>query len=79
MAGSGPIAELDWIAVDWGTSTLRVWAIDKDGAVLAKASSDEGMRSLIPGDYEPTLLRIAGDWIGDAREEPVCVIVCAVW
>jgi 2-dehydro-3-deoxygalactonokinase len=78
MAVSGPIAELDWIAVDWGTSTLRVWAIDKDGAVLAKASSDEGMRSLMPHDYEPTLLRIAGDWIGDAREEPVCVIVCGM-
>ena len=29
-----------WIAVDWGTSNLRAWAIGADGALLDEAASD---------------------------------------
>ena len=36
----------DWIAADWGTSNLRVWAMSADGSVLAEASSDQGMGKL---------------------------------
>ena len=32
-----------WIAVDWGTSSLRAWAMDAEGHDLATASSDQGM------------------------------------
>jgi 2-dehydro-3-deoxygalactonokinase len=35
----------EWIAVDWGTSNLRVWAMGPEG-VLAEAASDAGMGSL---------------------------------
>lgn len=31
------------VAVDWGTSHLRVWLLDADGAVLAEHRSSEGM------------------------------------
>jgi len=30
-------------AVDWGTSSFRLWLLDSDGTVLAEARSDEGM------------------------------------
>lgn len=30
-------------AVDWGTSSFRLWLLDADGAVLAERRSDEGM------------------------------------
>ena len=43
----------DWIAADWGTSNLRVWAIGADGAVLAEAGSDDGMGRLAPEAFEP--------------------------
>ncbi|MDP5361675.1 MAG: 2-dehydro-3-deoxygalactonokinase, partial [Paracoccaceae bacterium] len=33
----------DWIAVDWGTSNMRAWAMSASGDVLAEASSDQGM------------------------------------
>ncbi|MGO4836807.1 2-dehydro-3-deoxygalactonokinase [Rhizobiaceae sp. 2RAB30] len=36
----------DWIAVDWGTSNLRVWGIDADGAVTFANSSEKGMGKL---------------------------------
>ena len=36
----------DWIAVDWGTSRLRAWAMGADGSVLQAAQSDMGMGAL---------------------------------
>ena len=52
----------DWIAVDWGTSNLRVWAMGPDG-VLASAGSDEGMGKLAPNEFEAALLRVIAPWL----------------
>lgn len=53
----------DWIAVDWGTSNLRAWAM-RGKAVLAEAQSEDGMGRLARDDFEPALLRLIGDWLG---------------
>lgn len=53
----------DWIAVDWGTSNLRAWAMGADDRVLAEAESDEGMGKLAPSDFEPALLRLITPWL----------------
>ncbi len=60
---------VDWIAVDWGTTNLRVWAMGTDG-VLAEASSDDGMSRLSRDGYEPALLRLIEPWLG-SRVTPV--------
>jgi 2-dehydro-3-deoxygalactonokinase len=60
-----------WIAVDWGTSNLRVWGIDSDGGVVAEAASDKGMAKLDRAGFEPALLELAGDWLIEGREMPV--------
>lgn len=73
MSGAGRIA---WIAVDWGTSNLRAWAMDADGGVLAEATSDRGMGSLAPGGFEPALLALVGDWLEAGRRMPV--IACGM-
>lgn len=52
-----------WIAVDWGTSNLRAWAMDSGGQVLAQATSDEGMGKLTRDGYEPALLRLIAPWL----------------
>ena len=54
----------DWIAADWGTSNLRLWAMGTDGAVLDQRSSDRGMGRLARADFEPALLALIGDWLG---------------
>lgn len=77
MSDSGPISDLAWIAVDWGTSSLRAWAIGSDGAVLARGASADGMGSLKPDGYEPALLRIVGPWLR-ADAAPVPVVVCGM-
>ncbi len=64
-----------WVAADWGTSNLRVWAMGPDGRVLAAGGSDEGMGSLAPGAFEPALLRGIGDWLGPG-ETPV--VICGM-
>jgi len=56
-------ASPDWIAVDWGTSNLRVWAMGPD-AILAEARSDEGMGRLTAAEFEPALLRLIAPWLG---------------
>ena len=44
----------DWIAVDWGTSNLRAYAM-QGAQVMARAASDAGMGTLEPGGFEPAL------------------------
>jgi 2-dehydro-3-deoxygalactonokinase len=56
-----------WIAVDWGTSNLRAWAMGGDGAVLAEASSDDGMGKLGREAFEPALLRLIAPWLCAGR------------
>ncbi len=75
MAARGERIAADWIAVDWGTSNLRAWAMGADGGVLAEAASGEGMGKLAPDGFEPALLRLAGGWLGEG-ETPV--IVCGM-
>jgi 2-dehydro-3-deoxygalactonokinase len=64
-----------WIAVDWGTSNLRAWAMAQDGAVLAEAASDDGMGKLAPEAFEPALLRLISPWLGSGM---TTVIACGM-
>lgn len=72
-------AEIEWIAADWGTTHLRVWAM-AGGKVRAVATSDEGMRGLSGPGYEPALLRLIAPWLGDRTRQkaPLPVIACGM-
>jgi 2-dehydro-3-deoxygalactonokinase len=67
----------DWIAVDWGTSRLRAWAMSADGSVLAEAASDDGMGALAPEGFEPALVRLVGAWLDGPAEVIACGMVGA--
>lgn len=64
----------DWIAVDWGTTNLRVWAMGPEG-ILAEAASEDGMGRLARADFEPALLRLIEPWLSDA---PISVMCCGM-
>jgi 2-dehydro-3-deoxygalactonokinase len=34
------------VALDWGTSSLRAWSLDRDGAVLSTTTSRDGLRAV---------------------------------
>lgn len=63
----------DWIAVDWGTSHLRIWQMAADGTVLARAQSGDGMGKLAPDGFEPALLGLLPD-----LDHRVPVFVCGM-
>ncbi len=67
---------LDWIAADWGTSNLRLWAMSSAGAVLARAESEDGMGKLDRTGFEPALLRLAGPWLPEGRA--TIVVACGM-
>jgi 2-dehydro-3-deoxygalactonokinase len=67
---------IDWIAVDWGTSNLRVWGRSSSGEILAEASSDRGMAKLDRAGFEPALLDLIDGWLPQGRKTPV--IACGM-
>ncbi len=64
----------DWIAVDWGTSNLRVWMMGSDGLPFAQDSSDKGMAGLACDAFEPALLELIAPYLASDR---VTQVVCA--
>jgi 2-dehydro-3-deoxygalactonokinase len=73
MSGSGTYA--DWIAVDWGTTHLRAWAMAEDGTVRAEATSDDGMGRLERDAFEGALLSLIEPWLGAG---PMDVLACGM-
>ena len=65
----------DWIAVDWGTSRLRAWAMQGVDTVLSYASSDDGMGTLTQPKFEPALLRLIEPWLGAGH---INVVACGM-
>ncbi len=54
----------DWIAVDWGTSHLRAWAMSDTGDVIAHAKSTNGMGVLNRDQYSDALIELVDAWLG---------------
>ena len=65
---------VDWIAVDWGTSNIRAWAME-GASPIAEATSDKGMGSLAPDQFEAALLEVIDPWLGT---DVMPVIACGM-
>lgn len=64
----------EWIAVDWGTSHLRVWAM-QGTTVIEQKQSDDGMARVSKDGFQPALLRLIDGWLGSV---PVDVVACGM-
>ncbi len=64
----------EWIAVDWGTSHLRAWAMQGD-SVLDHAQSDRGISRVAGRDFQQVLLDLIGGWLGAG---PTDVVACGM-
>lgn len=73
MTSAGGAAAL--VGVDWGTTSLRLWALGPDGGVLAERSSRQGMSTLAPADYDGVLARLL-DQMAIGADVPV--VVCGM-
>jgi 2-dehydro-3-deoxygalactonokinase len=65
----------DWIAVDWGTTNVRAWAMTDAGDVLGALNSTDGMCKLSRDEFEPALAKLLAPWMTDA---PVDVLACGM-
>ena len=68
--------DISWIAADWGTTHLRVWAIGSDQTVVGQASSANGMNSLEAHQFEGALLELIADWL--PADRTTLVIACGM-
>jgi len=65
----------DWIAIDWGTTHMRVWLMTADGGVLERRYCDKGMGKLTRDQFEPVL----DDLLSDLdTETSFSVVVCGM-
>jgi len=63
--------QISWIAVDWGTTHCRAWAMSVQNAPLDSASSSDGMSAVRAGQFEATLLSLIAHWLIDDRTTDV--------
>ncbi len=76
MNAAAAQAIADWVAVDWGTSNLRAWAMGEAGAVRARAVSEQGMAGLAPAGFEPALLALIDPWLPE--DGRTTVVACGM-
>jgi len=62
----------DWIALDWGASQVRAWAMQGD-TPLAEACFDADIGTLSPDAVEPKLVSVIRDWLPKAA---IRVVIC---
>ena len=62
-----------FIAVDWGTSRVRVYLV-AGGEVVAAAAADDGIGGLRTGDHPAVFDRLCGDWLGAEPILPVILV-----
>ena len=67
-----------WIAVDWGSSNLRAWAVTDEDEVIAQASSACGMLGLAADEFEDVLRVLINDWLPDDETSPMPVLICGM-
>lgn len=66
-----------WIAVDWGTTNLRVWLMS-GGQVVEAKSANTGMGSLKPNEFEPALLKLISGWLDVHSDEKMQIVACGM-
>jgi 2-dehydro-3-deoxygalactonokinase len=67
----------EWIAVDWGTSNLRIWGMGPGDKPVFAAESDRGMGKLKREEFAPALLHLVTPKTGDASK-PLPVVICGM-
>jgi 2-dehydro-3-deoxygalactonokinase len=66
------VDEVSRIALDWGSSRLRAYAVDASGAVLQLRQADTGVFSVAKSEFEATLRALIGDWLDAYPHIEIC-------
>ena len=66
----------DWLAADWGTSHLRIWAIGGEGQVIGRKFGNCGMSHISKQDFEAEFIKLAEPFLSEDRT--LDVICCGM-
>ncbi|KJC35519.1 2-dehydro-3-deoxygalactonokinase [Bradyrhizobium sp. LTSP885] len=69
------MSEASYVAVDWGTSSLRLWLMDRAGGILGERRSDEGMMAAAKTGFA-SVLQSHLDALAVAANLPV--VICGM-
>ena len=69
------MASIDFVGVDWGTSSFRAWRCGADNQDQLLHKSDTGMSRLKPGEFAPYLDRVLRE--NDVAETTL-VVICGM-
>ncbi len=72
--------QVNWIAVDWGTTHLRAYGLSSDHQLIKEAVSGKGMGVLANDEFEPALLALIADWLPETGQVQghVKVLACGM-
>lgn len=65
-----------WLAIDWGTTQMRLWHMSAGGDVMARHCLNKGMGQIAPSDYERILLDLAQPYLPTSGA--IDVIICGM-
>lgn len=60
------------VGVDWGTTNLRAFALDGEGAVLDRRAEERGAAGLSPDRFAAVLHDVVSDWRADGAPVLIC-------
>lgn len=63
------------IGIDWGTTSLRAWRLQRDGAVIEARTSPRGIMTIPDGGFEPVLRETVGDWLAGGETQ---ILLCGM-
>lgn len=66
----------DWLAADWGTSRLRIWAMGADGQVIGRQFGESGMSRISKDKFEVAFLKLAEPFL--SKNVKLDVICCGM-
>ena len=66
-----PKAEIKFIAVDWGGSNFRAYAIDINGEVRQRTKAHQGVLRIKDENYSGTIKRLLGKWFNKYPGVPI--------
>ena len=72
------LKDISWIAADWGTSNLRVWALDQNGNIVKTIDQGKGMSALLPNEFEPYFMGLIEKWLPEKTEMECPVVICGM-
>ena len=73
MTTAGSAADI--VLADWGTSSLRLWAVDRQGGLVDERRSDSGMGTLSRDQYAPELHR---HLLAMGVDQDIPVLICGM-